>query len=132
VVRVITHPLPGSKRARGVVEEIVRLYGDRRRVVVWVAADERRAALDEYLWNFEKLAFVPHLVWTEEMGAVEDPVVIVGEAANPNRGEALVVADDPPPASWVGDFDEVHDFIVDGDEGAERDAWWRRWREEHG
>ena len=27
------------------------------------------------------------------------------------------------------DFDEVHDLIAPGDEGAERRGWWERWRE---
>lgn len=100
--------------------------------MVWVAADRRRAALDEYLWNYEKLAFVPHAVWTKNMGDLDDPVVLVGEAVNPNHAGTLVVGDDPPPEAWAAEFDEVHDFLAPGDEGAERDQWWQAWKENHG
>lgn len=131
VVRVLTHPLPSPKRAACVVREVVRLYGERRPVVVWVVADNLRAALDDYLWNFEKLAFLPHVVWTSDMGGVDDPVVLVGEPANPNHAEVLVVGDEPPPEGWATEFDEVHDFIAPGEEGVTREAWWRKWRETH-
>jgi DNA polymerase-3 subunit chi len=127
----MTHPLPSSKRAGLVVREITRLFGEGRKTVVWVADDRLRTVLDEYLWTFEQLAFIPHIVWSEAMGEVVDPVVLVDRQANPNGAEALVVADELPPPEWVSDFSEVHDFIPPGDEGAEREAWWSRWRDEH-
>lgn len=131
MTRVMTHSLPSPKRAGLVVREVERLYGEGRKTVVWVADDRLRTILDEYLWTFEQLAFIPHVVWTEDMGEVVDPVVLVAQEANPNGAEALVVADELPPDEWVSTFDEVHDFIPPGDEGIERAAWWERWREAH-
>ncbi len=131
MTRVMTHSLPSSKRAGLVVREVERLYAEGRKIVVWAADDRLRTVLDEYLWTYEELAFVPHSVWTKEMGEVIDPVVLVGQEANPNGAEALVVADELPPEEWVSTFDEVHDFIPPGDEGVEREAWWTRWREAH-
>lgn len=131
MTRVMTHTLPGTKRAGLVVREVERLYSEGRKTVVWVADDRLRTVLDEYLWTFEQLAFIPHIVWTENMGEVVDPVVLVSQEANPNGAEALVVADDLPPEDWASTFDEVHDFIPPGDEGIERSAWWDRWREAH-
>ena len=130
MTRVMTHPLPGAKRAGLVVREIVRLYGEGRKTVVWVADDGLRKVLDDYLWTFEQLAFIPHVAWNEAMGPVVDPVVLVGTEANPNDAEALVVADELPPAEWAATFDEIHDFISPDEAGAEREAWWTRWREE--
>jgi DNA polymerase IIIc chi subunit len=131
MTRVVTHQLPSDKRAGFVVREVVRLYGEHRKVVVWVADSARRKALDEYLWTFEKLAFIPHVSWTESMGPVDDPVVLLGEPANPNDAEALVVADDLPPELWVASFDEVHDFCAPDDAGRERADWWQQWRADH-
>lgn len=132
MTRVMTHPLPGEKRAGLVVREIQRLYGEGRRTVVWVEDDRLRTVLDEYLWTFEQLAFIPHIAWDPTMGDVPDPVVLIGSPSNPNGAEALVVADDLPPAEWIGTFDEVHDFIPPGEPGEERAAWWQRWREGEG
>ncbi len=131
MTRVMTHALPSPKRAGLVVREVERLYSEGRKTIVWVADDRLRNVLDEYLWTYEQLAFIPHIVWTEGMGEVMDPVVLVAREANPNGAEALVVADELPPEDWVSTFDEVHDFIPPGDEGIEREAWWTRWREAH-
>lgn len=97
-------------------------------VVVWVADEGRRQILDDYLWTFQKLAFLPHVLWGPELGEMDDPVVLVGEAANPNRATVLVVGDDPPPGGWAATFDEVHDFIPPGETGDERRAFWDRWQ----
>lgn len=94
-------------------------------MVVWVADEGRRQILDDYLWTFEKLAFVPHLLWGPELGEVEDPIVLVGEPANPNRASVLVVGDELPAEEWAGTFDEVHDFIPPGDEGEQRSLAWK-------
>ncbi|RLE27293.1 MAG: hypothetical protein DRJ65_03265 [Acidobacteria bacterium] len=131
MTRVMTHALPSPKRAGLVVREVERLYSEGRKTIVWVADDRLRTVLDEYLWTYEQLSFVPHIVWTEGMDKVRDPVVLVAQEANPNGAEALVIADEVPPEDWVSTFDEVHDFIPPGDEGVEREAWWTRWREVH-
>lgn len=132
MTRIMMHPLPGDKRAGLVVREIVRLYGEGRRTVVWVADDHLRGVLDDYLWTFEQLAFVPHVAWNETLGEVEDPVVLVGQQVNPNNAEALVVADELPPDEWVIQFEEVHDFLPPGEAGDQRSAWWEAWRERWG
>jgi DNA polymerase IIIc chi subunit len=119
------HQLKGSKRARQLADLLDQLHRERRRVVVWVADEGRRQILDDYLWTFEKLAFVPHILWGPELGEVEDPIVLVGEPANPNRASALVVGDDLPGEAWAGTFDEVHDFIPAGDEGEQRSQAWK-------
>jgi DNA polymerase IIIc chi subunit len=119
------HQLKGSKRARQLADLLDQLHRERRRVVVWVADEGRRQILDDYLWTFEKLAFVPHVLWGPELGEVEDPIVLVGEPANPNRASALVVGDDLPDEAWAGTFDEVHDFIPAGDEGEQRSRAWK-------
>ena len=132
MTRIVTHQLPSPKRAGFVVREVARLFSERRSVVIWVADDERRRILDDYLWTWEKLSFIPHRVWSAGDGEVVDPVVLLGEVGNPNRAEALVVGDDIPPAEWVSSFDEVHDFLAPGDEGKEREEAWVRWRSEYG
>ena len=101
-----------------------RLHASRKRVVVWVADEGRRQILDDYLWTFRKLAFVPHAVWSPSLGEVDDPIVLVGEPANPNGASVLVVGDDPPPAAWATKFEEIHDLIAPGADGEERMAFW--------
>ena len=130
MTRLELHPLSSEKRAGELAGLLERLHRARSRVVVWVADEGRRQILDEYLWTFRKLAFVPHLVWSSELGEVEDPVVLVGEPENPNGATALVVGDEPPPGAWAATFDEVHDLIPPGPGGEERNAFWERWRED--
>jgi DNA polymerase-3 subunit chi len=121
------HRLRSPKRAGELAALLGRLYGEGQRIVVWVEDEGRRQILDDYLWSFEKLSFLPHLLWGPELGEVEDPIVLVGEPANPNRAATLVVGDGLPPGGWAAAFDSVHDFIPPGDEGADREEFWTRW-----
>lgn len=97
-------------------------------MVVWVADEGRRQILDEYLWTFQKLAFLPHVLWGPGLGEVEEAIVLVGEPANPNRATVLVVGDDPPSGGWAATFDEVHDLIAPGESGERRTQFWERWK----
>ena len=129
MARLELHPLSSEKRAGELAALLERLHRARSRVVVWVADEGRRQILDDYLWTFRKLAFVPHVVWSPEVGDLDDPVVLVGEPVNPNRATVLVVGDDPPPGAWAATFDEVHDLIPPGAGGEERSTFWERWRD---
>jgi DNA polymerase-3 subunit chi len=125
------HPLSGEKRAGELAALVERLYQEHRRIVIWMADEGRRQVLDGYLWTFRKLAFVPHLLWQPDLGEVDEAVVLVGEEANPNQAEVLVVGDDLPPAEWAASFEEVHDLIPPGAGGEERSRWWTDWQQEH-
>jgi len=132
VTRVELHPLSGPKRAGQLARLIADLYAAGRRIVVWVDDEGRRQALDDFLWTFAKLGFVPHALWTPSMGDIEDPVALVGEPANPNRAQVLVIADEPPDGEWMAAFEEIHDLVPEGPEGEERAAAWDSWRMRHG
>jgi len=131
MAKVVLHELRSDKRAGELVKLVEAMVSDRRRLVIWVADEGRRQILDDYLWTFSKLSFVPHVVWQPSMGEVDEPVVLVGEPGNPNRAGALVVGDDLPPEDWAREFDEVHDFIPPGDDGEQRRTWWRTWSEDN-
>jgi DNA polymerase IIIc chi subunit len=124
MTRVLLHPLPGSKRAGELAGLVERLYAEGRRLVVWVADDGRRQALDDFLWTCGRLSFIPHRLWTPALGEVEDPVVLVGEESNPNGSRILVVGDDLPPEAWAAEFDEVYDLVPDDDDGRQRRERW--------
>ena len=122
------HELKSEKRAGELTALLSRLYESRARVVVWVVDEGRRQILDDYLWTFQKLAFLPHVLWGPNLGEVEEAIVLVGEPANPNRATLLVVGDDPPPGAWAATFDEVHDLIAPGESGERRTQFWERWK----
>ncbi|NOZ79912.1 MAG: DNA polymerase III subunit chi [Acidobacteria bacterium] len=126
MARLILHPLPGEKRAGKLAQTVEELYTAGRRLVVWVADEGRRQVLDEYLWSFRKLSFIPHVIWTDQAESPPEPVVLAGERVNPPGADTLVVGDDIPPLEWVESFEEVHDFIPPDEAGEERT---RRWRE---
>ena len=127
MTRLVLHDLQSDKRAGDLARLIESLAAAGGRLVVWVADEGRRQIFDDWLWTFDKGSFVPHIVWQETMGEVDDPVVLSGVEGNPNRATVLVVGDELPPGDWARGFDEVHDLIPPGDEGAERRAWWQRW-----
>lgn len=121
---MILHRLPGTKRAFEVATLAERLQREGHRLVIWVEDDGRRTILDDFLWTYDRLSFVPHVLWRESMGAVEDPVVLVGEPANPNRADLLLVGDEVPPAGWAEGFAVVHDLALPGEAGGARRTSW--------
>ena len=129
MARLELHPLKTEKRAGELAVLLERLHRQRVRVVVWVADEGRRQILDDYLWTYRKLAFLPHVIWSPEFGEVEEPVALVGEPANPNSATVLVVGDDPPPGAWAATFDEIHDLLAPGETGEQRRLYWERWQE---
>ena len=130
MARLQLHQLKSDKRAGELTALLSRLYESRARVVVWVADEGRRQILDDYLWTYQKLAFLPHILWGPELGDVDEAIVLVGEPTNPNRATVLVVGDEPPPGAWAATFDEVHDFVPPGEAGEERRAFWGRWQDD--
>ena len=122
------HTLQSEKRAGRLVGLLERFHKERTRVVVRIADEGRRQIFDEYLWTYQKLAFLPHVLWSPSLGEVDEPVVLVGEPANPNGAKVLVVGDDLPPGEWAATFDEVHDLIAPGTSGEERRNFWERWQ----
>ena len=130
VAKVELHPLSSTKRAGELAALLGEIYKNRVRAVVWVADEGRRQILDDYLWTFQKLAFLPHAIWNPSLGDVDEPVVLVGEPANPNRATVLLVGDELPPGGWAATFEEVHDFIEPGPVGDDRRSFWERWRED--
>ncbi len=131
MVSLQLHSLSGSKRAGELAKLVDSLYRSGRQLLVWVADDRRRQGLDDYLWTFDKVAFVPHAQWDSSQDEADEPVLLLGQAANPNQAEILVIGDDLPPAEWAASFKEVHDLIPPGEAGAERTAWWQEWRKKH-
>ena len=128
MARLELHQLKTEKRAGELTALLSKLYESRTRVVVWVADEGRRQILDDYLWTFQKLAFLPHVLWGPNLGEVEEAIALVGEPTNPNRATVLVVGDEPPPGAWAATFDEVHDLIAPGEGGEERRSFWDRWQ----
>jgi DNA polymerase-3 subunit chi len=132
VTRLILHQLKGTKRAGRLAELVERIYKTRRPLIIWVADEGRLQILDDFLWTYNKLAFVPHAVWSPAVGELDEPVVITSQPANPNASEVLVVGDGLPPDDWAAGFGEVHDLIPPGDEGDRRRAFWDRWGKHNG
>lgn len=132
VAHVELHDLSSPKRARRLARLLTHLHEQGARVVVWVADEGRRQILDDYLWTFEKLAFLPHVLWSPALGDVDDPIVLVGEEVNPNQASMLVVGDDLPEGAWAATFEVVHDLVGTDEEGVARRDFWDRWREDRG
>ena len=130
VAHLELHTLRSEKRAGELAVLLERLHGARARVVVWVADEGRRQILDDYLWTYQKLGFLPHVLWNPKLGDVDDAVVLLGEPENPNRATVLVVGDDPPPGEWAATFETIHDLIAPGPSGEEREMFWERWQKD--
>ncbi len=125
MTHLILHSLPGQKRAGKLAQTIEELYANDRRLLVWVADEGRRHVLDDYLWTFRKLSFIPHAIWENGADRPPEPVVLIGEPVDLLGSEVLVVGDDLPPIEWAKRFEEIHDCIPAGEAGEMRIELWR-------
>jgi DNA polymerase-3 subunit chi len=123
--------LPGPKRAGELAKLLNALHRAGRRVVVWVEDEGRLQILDEYLWTYEKLSFLPHAIWTDGGDQEDEPIVLTSARAKPIRADVLVIGDGLPPGDWAVEFAEIHDLIPPAEAGEERRAFWSDWQEEH-
>jgi DNA polymerase IIIc chi subunit len=121
---LVLHDLTGPKRVGELIIVLEELYSQRIPVVVWVGDEGRRQILDDFLWTYSHLGFLPHSLWASNMGRVSDPIVLVGEEGTPNAAKVLVVGDGLPPLEWAASFEKVHDFIPLDEEGKKRREWW--------
>jgi DNA polymerase III subunit chi len=121
---VIIHRIGGAKKALEVCRTVELLYLAGRRVVVYISDAGRASVLDEYLWTFSQPSFVPHVIWSGAAEVEEPVVLVVGEVANPNGADGLVVADHLADLGAAAMFAEVHEIVarVAEDEG-KPEAW---------
>ena len=131
MARLNLHELSGEKRAGELARLVESLYRARKRVVVWVEDQGRLKILDDYLWTYHKLAFLPHRVWQGGPVPDDEPILLVSEPAEMGQHEVMVVGDGLPPGQWAAGFQEVHDLIPPGDAGSDRREFWDRWRADH-
>lgn len=121
---VYIHPIGGTKKALDVCRTVESLYLARKRVVVYLSDAARASVLDEYLWTFSQPSFVPHVVWNGA-GAVEEPVaLVVGELANPNGADTLVIGDHLAELAGAAAFVEVHEVLArTAEDEGKAEAW---------
>lgn len=128
MARIHLHELPGDKRAGELARLVEDLYRERRRIVIWVADEDRLQILDDYLWTYHKLAFLPHRVWRGGAMPQDESVLLVSDPEETEGFDVLVIGDGLPPADWAARFQDVHDLIPSGDAGAARREFWDRWQ----
>ena len=61
------------------------------KVLVYCESDEFMAKLDDLLWTFEQLAFLPHATYKDERKE-EQPILLNTTESNPNNSNVLAIA----------------------------------------
>lgn len=67
-----------------------------------VVGDEKLTEIDELLWRFDDLAFLPH-VFADDRHAAETPILLSTKLPQ-LTGDVLVLLDDALPADWQKEF----------------------------
>jgi DNA polymerase-3 subunit chi len=101
------------------------------RVVVQSTSQERADALDAHLWTYRDDSFLPHATWRAgDAGragdALDQPIVLAVEEANPNRANVRFLIDSAALPADAGAYDRLV-LVFNGDDGdalaAARTAW---------
>jgi DNA polymerase-3 subunit chi len=124
MAEVLFYHLTESTLEKALPTLLEKSVGRGWRAVVQTGSDERRDALDQYLWLYRDDSFLPHGA-DHEPHAAEQPVILTAGPANPNGAQIRFLVDgaSPPPLDGY----ERAVFLFDGnDEGqiaAARGHW---------
>ena len=95
------------------------------RVVVQSTSEERTDALDAHLWTYRDDSFLPHATWRASDAAAQ-PIVLIAEAANPNRANVRFLVDSAALPADSDSYDRLV-LVFNGEDGdalaAARSAW---------
>lgn len=94
------------------------------KAVVEVGSEERVDAIDNALWSYREDSFLPH-GRTDEDAAARQPVVLTGDAGNPNGANVRFFVDRAVPQS-AGGYERLV-YLFSGHDpdavGEAREAW---------
>ncbi len=96
------------------------------RVVVQAGSEERRDALDQYLWTYRDESFLPHATDTAQ-NADRQPVLLCANESNLNSADIRFLVDGAQPADLTGYERAV--FMFDGHDQAQLEAARGQWRD---
>jgi len=105
-----------------------------RRIVVLTADNNSAARVDEALWTFADIAFVPHSVLGHKSSSLDRVIIAPGDAGTV-RGDVFVnlTRDVVPPADWeeAATDVEIWEFVKSFDADARKESHrkWQRYRE---
>lgn len=94
-------------------------------VVVQAAGEERRDALDQWLWTFRDDSFLAHGTDRDDHAA-DQPVLLTATDANPNRAAIRFFVDGAAPGALEGYERAV--FMFDGHDAAQLEAARDHWK----
>lgn len=81
-------------------------------LAMWSSETKKLTELDELLWRFDDLAFLPH-VFADDRHAAETPILLSTKLPQ-LTGDVLVLLDDALPADWqkeIGRFSRIIDVV---------------------
>ncbi|WP_337493882.1 DNA polymerase III subunit chi [Sutterella wadsworthensis] len=71
-------------------------------LAMWSSETKKLTELDELLWRFDDLAFLPH-VFADDRHAAETPIILSTQLPQ-LTGDVLVLLDDALPTDWQKEF----------------------------
>ena len=105
----------GGKLAPHICAQAQRFFAQRQRVLI-VVADERQArGLDDFMWRWDKLAFLPHCIDDSSPASAAEAVVITTKEHNGNAATVLIAAA-PCELEFMRGFSHVVEFVPKWDE----------------
>jgi DNA polymerase III subunit chi len=97
------------------------------RVVVEVASEQRKAALDDALWTYSESSFLPHGI-DGEPGCETQPILITTTAANNNAADIRFLVDGARLSPEISGYQRIA-LMFDGDDPMALDAARSDWKQ---
>ena len=88
----------GSEVMQGLVKLIETVYSKGNRLLIYCSDGAKIQQLDNFLWTFKQLAFIPHATIhdEQELKLEDQPILFTNREDNINKAEVLLFLDEPP------------------------------------
>jgi DNA polymerase-3 subunit chi len=125
MAEVLFYHLTESTLEKALPTLLEKSIGRGWRAVVQTGSEERRDALDQYLWLYRDDSFLPHGA-DHEPHAAEQPVILTAGPVNPNGAQIRFLVDgaSPPPLDGY----ERAVFLFDGNDEGQIEAARGHWK----
>ena len=107
--------LERPEKARIFCELAEEFFIQGQRVLVMVEDDNQGVTLDQFMWVWKKVSFLPHVYDNGAVECLDEPVVITTRAENVN-GATVLIAGQPCTVDFARQFQVVIDFAEIYDE----------------
>ena len=100
----------------------LKLINDDKKIVIYNQSQEIINYLDDSLWQFPKLKFIPHATY-QDNNKEKQPIYITNNQENPNQASHLILINQIADLNFIQNFQKTFYFFNSNDINLAKENW---------